>query len=175
MKIDPIITDRLIIREFQAGDFDAIHFYASDSQVVEYMDWGPNSEVDTQEFLKKQFVHQKELNRTVYEPAVTLKDSGQLIGGGGITLENDYGILGYCFDKRYWGNGYATEFTKALMVWGKKELGLKYFKATCDVLNEASRHVLEKCGFKIVSKKEKHVQVRGRWRDTYFLEAVDEL
>src|SRR3989338_5377573 len=120
MKIEPIITDRLIIREFELADFEAIHFYASDPEVVEFMDWGPNSEEDTRKFLDKELAHQTKSDRKIFETAVTLKDGKQLIGGCGLTLEHDYGILGYCFDKRFWGKGYATEVTKAMMALGRE-------------------------------------------------------
>lgn len=43
------------------------------------------------------------------------------------------------------------------------------YRAICDVQNEASRRVLEKCDLKVVRKQEKHVEVRGEWRDTFFL------
>ena len=171
MKIEPIITDRLIIREFELADFEAIHFYASDPEVVQFMDWGPNSEEDTRKFVDKELAHQKKSDRKIFEMAVTLRDSGRLIGGCGLTMEDGYGIVGYCFDKRFWGKGYATEVTKAMMAWGRERFGLHHFKATCDVLNGASRRVLEKCGFKIVRTQEKEKEVRCQWRDTHFLEA----
>lgn len=170
MKINPIITDRLIIRDFELSDIEAVQEYASDPEVIEFMEWGPNKREDTEKFIKEQIAHQKESDRKVFEPAITLKDSGVLIGGVGLTLEDEVGVVGYCLDKRHWGQGYATEVTKAIMKWGKEQFGLNRFRAICDVQNEASRRVLEKCGMKVVRKQEKHVEVRGQWRDTFFLE-----
>lgn len=172
MKIEAIKTERLILRDFEPSDFDTIHEYGSDLEVVEFMDWGPNTVEDTQNFINRQLECQNQKDRKVFELAVTLKDSGVLIGGTGITIDVDGGVLGYCFNKKYWGNGYATEVTKALMKWAEENFKINKFRATCDVLNEASRKVLEKCGFKIVKKVDNHVEVRGRWRNTYFLETT---
>lgn len=170
MKIEPIITDRLIMRDFELSDIPAVQEYASDPDVIEFMEWGPNILEDTEKFIKEQIVHQQETDRKIFEPAITLKDSGMLIGGVGITLENGVGVIGNCLNKHHWGRGYATEATKAIMEWGRVKFGLTKFAATCDVKNDASRRVLEKCGLKIVRKQEKHMKVRGKWRDTYFLE-----
>src|SRR5208282_6145902 len=38
----PIETERLLLREFRAGDESHIHEYASDPEVVRLMIWGPN-------------------------------------------------------------------------------------------------------------------------------------
>ena len=40
----PLRTDRLVLRDFGAGDFDAVHAYAVDPEVSRFMPWGPNSE-----------------------------------------------------------------------------------------------------------------------------------
>ena len=53
-------TERLILREFREADFEAVHEYGSDPEVVKYMLWGPNTEQDTREFIRKVLVQQKE-------------------------------------------------------------------------------------------------------------------
>lgn len=166
MKIDPIETERLILREFESSDFAAVHSYAIDPEVVEFMEWGPNTEAETRAFIQGQLDHQKEPNRTIFEHAVTLKSSGELIGGVGITVEEDTGIIGYCFGQKSWSQGYATEAAQGLMKWS----GLKHFRATCDVENARSRHVLEKLGLRVVKRIDSDKEIRGRWRDTYVLE-----
>eukprot|EP01035_Chromulina_nebulosa_P013237 gene13237-17594_t len=44
----PIRTDRLLLRPFTQGDFDAVHAYANDKAVIRFMDWGPNTLEETQ-------------------------------------------------------------------------------------------------------------------------------
>ena len=40
-------TERLVLREITERDFDAVHAYASDLEVVQYVPWGPNTESRT--------------------------------------------------------------------------------------------------------------------------------
>ena len=49
----PLQTQRLILREFQGDDFDAIHAYGSDPEVARYMVWGPNTPQETRVFLDR--------------------------------------------------------------------------------------------------------------------------
>ena len=42
-----IQADRVLLRDFEQADWQAVHSYASDPEVVRYMDWGPNTEDET--------------------------------------------------------------------------------------------------------------------------------
>lgn len=46
-------TNHLIIREFKVEDAAAVHLYASNPVVAKYMIWGPNTEEETVEFIKR--------------------------------------------------------------------------------------------------------------------------
>lgn len=50
MFLETIETDRLILREFNEGDFKSVHTYASKPEVTMYLPFGPNSEMDTELF-----------------------------------------------------------------------------------------------------------------------------
>ena len=83
-----LTTDRLILREFNENDFAAVHTYASDIENIKYMIWGPNSEDDTVEFLVECIENANKNPRKQYDFAVTLKDTGNVIGGCGIYLND---------------------------------------------------------------------------------------
>lgn len=51
------------------------------------MPWGPNTEEETQEFLRKAMASQGESPRNAFEFAVTLEAEEQLIGGCGLLSE----------------------------------------------------------------------------------------
>ncbi|MGH7447752.1 MAG: GNAT family N-acetyltransferase, partial [Longimicrobiales bacterium] len=53
MKNVELRTQRLLLRELRADDFAAVHSYASDREVVRFMEWGPNTKADTRAFLQK--------------------------------------------------------------------------------------------------------------------------
>ena len=48
-----LVSDRLVLREFVETDEKAVHSYASDLMVTQFMDWGPNSIEDTRAFLRE--------------------------------------------------------------------------------------------------------------------------
>lgn len=52
----PLETQRLILRDFVESDWQAVHQYASDREVVRYLTFGPNSEEDTENFLQKEII-----------------------------------------------------------------------------------------------------------------------
>jgi len=55
--------------------------------------------------------------------------------------------LGYCFGVDHWGKGFATETARALIDYAFEEFTIDCIHSGARVLNPASRHVLEKCGF----------------------------
>jgi len=163
-------TERLILREFEESDWEAVHLYGSDLEVVRYMPWGPNSVEDTQDFIQRVIAHQGDNPRREYELAVTLRAGGRLIGGCGIhavSPQHLRGFIGYCLDKRVWGKGYATEAARAILAFGFEHLGLRRIVATCDTENLASARVMEKIGMTREGRMREDTKIRGRWRDSF--------
>jgi RimJ/RimL family protein N-acetyltransferase len=86
--MEVIRTKRLILRDFEEADWEAVHSYGSDLEVVRYMDWGPNTEEDTKKFIQQTIASQKEQPRRIYTLAIVLKPKNKLIGGCGIYVSN---------------------------------------------------------------------------------------
>lgn len=161
-------TGRLRLKEFSWEDEQAVHAYASDSLVVEYMLWGPNSAEETQDYLRQVIQKQEHVPRTAYDFAVVLQETGQLIGGCGLFLEGyRQAELGYCFNRSFWGQGYATEAAKALVRMGFHELGLHRIYATCRPGNIGSAKVMQKLGMRYEGHFREHRWHKGCWRDSY--------
>jgi ribosomal-protein-alanine N-acetyltransferase len=170
-------TERLILREFEESDLQAIQEYASDPEVVRYMEWGPNTEKDAREFLQRAFDQRQKQPRSDYGLAVVLKSENQLIGSGGIHIVNaDHkeAELGYCFNRRFWGQGYATEAARAFVALGFAELGLHRIYATCDPANVASARVMEKIGMQREGHLRDHRWMKGKWRDSYLYAILEQ-
>jgi RimJ/RimL family protein N-acetyltransferase len=162
-------TNRLVLREFEAGDWEAVHEYASDPQVVRYVEWGPNSEEDTRAFLQYALTPPEQPRRQC-SLAIVLKAEGRLIGGCSIAVSNPEqreGWIGYIFNRDFWGQGYATETARALVAFGFEQLGLHRILATCDPENVASARVLEKAGMRREGHLREHLWQKGKWRDSY--------
>jgi len=168
MKI--IKTERLFLRNLEVNDWQAVNEYASDPEVVRYMNWGPNTEKETKEFIQRAMSTQKVKPRRIYSLAIVVEKEDRLIGSCGINVsnpENREGWLGYCLDRNFWGKGYGTEVARVLMDFGFTELTLHRIFATCDPGNTASAHVLEKSGMKREGCLREHKWSKGKWRDSY--------
>jgi RimJ/RimL family protein N-acetyltransferase len=162
-------TPRLVLREFVQDDWPAVHAYASDPQVVRHMGWGPNTEQETRDHLHQTLAQQRLKPRNLYSFAVVLKNEDQLIGGVALRVsdpESRGGFIGYVFNRRYWGQGYATEAALRLLAFGFEKLDLHRIFATCDPRNVASSRVLEKIGMRREGHLRKHKWQKGRWRDS---------
>ena len=167
--VQPIRTRRLLLRDLKEADWRDVYEYASDLEVVRYMDWGPNTLEETKGFIKRALADRKQRPRHVYTLAIVSKSENKVIGSCGIHVsspDNREGWLGYCFNRRYWGKGYATETTKALVDFGFEQLKLHRIFATCDPRNAGSARVLEKADMKREGYVREHKWAKGKWRDS---------
>jgi RimJ/RimL family protein N-acetyltransferase len=158
-----------VLREWQTDDWVFAHQWSSDPKAVAYMQFGPNTEEETKEFIFKVITYQTEEPRLHFELAVTLKETGEVIGGCGIRIvdaENQTASMGYMYTQRYWGHGYGTEAAAALVDFGFSKLKVHRIWATCDPENIGSARILEKAGMRKEAHFRQHMLVRGQWRDS---------
>jgi len=119
--MQPIQTDRLILRAFKEDDFEAVHSYASSAENTAYMLFGPNNEDDTRGFIKRAISSSLEDPITNYTFAVELKETGKLIGACDLYMKSDDPEAGWILHKDYWGKGYGTEMGMALLKWDSQK------------------------------------------------------
>ncbi len=90
---------------------------------------------------------------------------------GALTLDNirrgpaQAGTMGYWIGARYARNGYMHEALEALVHHAFHKLDLSRLEAGCLPENTASRHLLEKVGFKYEGVAQAYLQIGGRWRN----------
>lgn len=174
--MEVIQTKRLRLRDFEKGDWKSVHDYASDPEVVRYVDFGPNTEEESKNFIQRTLAHQKEQPRNNFSLAIVLKAKNALIGGCGIYVsnpDNREGYIGYVLNRNFWGQGYATETARALVEFGFNQLKLHRIFATCDPQNVASAHVLEKIGMQLEGHFRENGWVKGKWRDSLVYAVLD--
>ena len=167
-------SKRLLLRDFRDDDFEAVHGYAMDLEVVQYMEWGPNSEDDTREFLMRAQSSIEVDPRVGFEFAVVIQESGDLIGGIGLHVNGAKAMLGYCFARSAWGHGYATEAAQVMLDFGFKSQGLHRIWACCDPGNIGSIRVLQKLGMRQEGHLKHDCQIRGEWRDNLLFAILEE-
>lgn len=137
-----LVSERLIIRRFEKNDWKDLFEYLSDEEVVKFEPYDIYSEQQAKE---------EAINRSNNECfyAVCLKESGKVIGnlyfGKG---DFDTWELGYVFNRKYQGNGYASESSKALIDYAFENLDVRRIIALCSDKNERSWKLLEHLGMR---------------------------
>lgn len=145
----PVYTERLILREIEESDWRQIHCYFSNHDVMRFMEHGATTEADTMNYLQRVVGWQKDEPRIHIVLGVVLKTEGNVIGDCDLHMPNirhRKAELVYRFNPKYWGRGYATGASKAMLHLGFTQMGLHRIEALCDARNIASIKVLEKLG-----------------------------
>ena len=161
-----LYTERLILRFMKPQDAADMFEYAQREDVTKNLLWSPHESVDfTRAYLKQL---QKVYRRgDYYDFAVTLKDSGKLIGTCGIVTwdkENRACEIGYVINPDYRGKGYAPEAANAVCDFAQDRLGVHRIYAKHMAENEASHRVMEKIGMKYEGTHKDMLFVKGKYR-----------
>lgn len=150
-------TDRLILREFVEEDAKHIYKMHNDPEVMKYIPHKEPLNVPMEQCEKfiTHFIdiYKKQPGYGLY--AATIKDTGEFIGWNEINpLDGtDEVEIGYRYLKEFWGHGYATEASKALVTHGFTTLGLDKLVGVAMPDNKASTRVLEKIGMEYVEMR----------------------
>ena len=147
----PLRTERLLLREFTQDDFDDVHAYAIDPDVVRYMDWSPNTLEDTQAALDRWDAAQARWPRPDVNLAIQHLADNRVIGSIRLGVNDEAtGDVGY-----------------SLASAGFSLLGLHRIWAECDVRNAGSYGVMEKLGMRREAHFRQDKRARDGWRDSY--------
>jgi RimJ/RimL family protein N-acetyltransferase len=171
--VGPLETDRLVLRRFEPDDWKDVHAYASDAETMTYiLDFGgPMTEEQARDFVAENLGDQARAF------AVVLKAERQLIGH--MIFHPWFAPriyeIGWALNKRYHGQGYATEAAAALLRYGFETLKVHRIIATCQPENAASYRVMEKIGM----QREGHFRQcierdATTWWDEYFYAIVED-
>lgn len=163
-----LLTPRLLLREFVAGDWPAVLAYQRDPRYLRYYEWTGRSEDEVRRFVAMFVAQQQERPRTRFQLAVTRRDDGRLIGNAGIRLSADApgeAEIGYELAPDEWGKGYATEAAAAVVRFGRETLRVRRVTAWTVADNAGSIHVLEKLGFRLEARLPQHAYYKGRHWD----------
>lgn len=142
-----IETERLIIRNLKPGDEKEVYAWAGDPDVARYMIYPQyQSEEDGVEWLKEKEATAD--NPDDYDLGFVLKETGELIGSGGLVYhpERDLWGIGYNLRKEYWGKGLVVEAMNGIMEEIRKTRTIRAIAGTFAVENYKSQRVMEKLG-----------------------------
>ena len=170
-------TARLVLRPFALSDADEVQRLAGDERIAAttlnvphpYEDGMAEAWIST---------HQPQFDAgKLRNFAITLADSGELVGAIGLAIDPDtqIGELGYWVGVPHWGKGYCTEAARAVVQHGFS-VGLQRIHAHYMASNLASGRVMEKVGMTREGKLRQHVVKRGVRHDiVWFGMLADEL
>lgn len=143
-------TERLFLRPLTVEDAkSAFENWTSDPDVAKFMRWELHKDIfETKEWLASEEALIE--SDSVYSWGFVLKETGELIGSGGLVFMEDKGMyeLGYNMMKKYWNQGLTTEAAKAIISFGQNTLVQKRFFCCHAKDNPASGKVMTKVGFR---------------------------
>lgn len=170
-----IETNRLRLRLFQQTDAETVTDMCNNYNLYKntlYLPY-PYTLEDATDWIKTH--HQQFVANRHFEFAVTNKESGEIYGA--IALSNqqvfDHGELAYWIGEKHWGNGYATEASKALVEFAFDEKGYHKVFARYFDFNEASGKVLEKIGMRKEGILRDHVKKDGSYVDLVYMGMIN--
>jgi RimJ/RimL family protein N-acetyltransferase len=142
-----IETARLLLRKPQLSDAGAIlGRYSGDAEVTRLLDWPRHKdEADVAKFLRFSDWAWNAWPAGPY--LIEAKGQPSLLGHIGLAFETPFrASTGYLLARDAWGQGYAAEALEAL-VGLAPSMGIRRVHAQCHPDHQASKRVLEKCGF----------------------------
>ena len=160
-------TERLVLRPFELSDAPRVKLLAGDRDIAAMTLNVPHPYEDG---MAEKWIgaHQERFDKgEEVVLAVTLRESGELIGAIGLILKRDHdkAELGYWIGKPYWGRGFCTEAARAVLRYAFTELGLNRVHAYHFHHNPASGRVLQKIGMTHEGLLRQHVKKWGQFID----------
>ena len=145
----PIVTERLLLRAYEPTDLGRLHAVVySDDRAMALLG-GPRDLAGTRAALERSIRQQREDGYSFWP--VIERATGTFTGEAGLFPLTPGGTdisLGYAFGPDFWGRGYATEASRAVLGEAFGPLGLRRVVAITREGNAGSRNVLRKLGFR---------------------------
>ncbi|ARK32513.1 GNAT family N-acetyltransferase [Halalkalibacter krulwichiae] len=147
--MEPLITERLLLRQWKESDSKDLYEYAKSEKVGPNAGWPPHKNEEESKDIIKMFIK----NNDTY--VVVLKAENKVIGGIGLhdrkpddrLAELKQKEIGYVLNPEYWGRGIIPEAVNGLLQHGFNELHLDLIWCAHFDFNHNSKRVIEKCGF----------------------------
>ena len=161
-----IRTSRLVLRSLERADLDQmLPLITREVAATTLRITHPYTRKDAEEYfdgMQSEIAKDKMLQMSIF-----VASSDEYCGSVGLRIEREHGRaeLGYWLGVPYWGQGYASEATQAVVAYGFGELGLNRIYATVFAGNTASCRVVGKAGLKYEGCMCQHVNKWGRFLD----------
>ncbi|MEC4727926.1 GNAT family N-acetyltransferase [Shewanella sp. D64] len=148
-------TERLIIREFNLGDAQAVLHFNTPEEVNRFTgDAGMCASLSDAENIITEIWLKEYQQHGFARWVIVLKETGTTIGFCGFKQETRIEAvdIGYRLHPDYWGRGYATEANLACIEYANKNMDLDHILGDVVHENTASANVLQKLGMRFQSQ-----------------------
>lgn len=154
----PILeTPRLLLREMIEADLPALAAILRDDETMAAYE-GAFSQAETREWLNRQLARYESDGFGLW--AVCLKETGEMIGQAGITMQTVEGgqlpEIGYLLNRAHWHRGYAAEAAAACKRHAFEVLGFEEIFSIIRDTNIASMNVAIRNGMTVRRRFIKH-------------------
>lgn len=145
-------TERLLIRDPILDDWEEVHLFLSDPEVMRWTYLGPQPYTPAQSrlWIESHIYHNNAVPRFSHNSVLVERQSGQILGWIGIGEPNDTTLgdldFGYALTRLYWGKGYMTEALKGVLKFAFEQLEANVVFGECKTVNTGSYRVMEKAG-----------------------------
>lgn len=142
-------SSRLSLRAVIPSDAKGIYAYRSKPGIYRYQSYGPVTLAGIRRRVEISAGTVPDTPGSWYQLAITLKNTGTLIGDIGMHFIGDrQAEMGYTLAPRYHGKGYATEAVLRVLDYLFGELRKHRVTASTDPRNERSIKLLERAGMR---------------------------
>ncbi len=158
-------TERLLLREFQASDEEALYQYSQPEQHWRHMPIEPPTRASVAAQLRYILDSQHDEPRAIYHLAVVDKETDAFVGEASLHVYRPFrlGTIGWGVAHDRAGQGRATEIGHALLRLAFGSLDLHRVQAMCSPDNLASRRLMAKIGMREEGIIRDNLLARGEW------------
>jgi len=171
----PLRTERLLLRPWEDGDFDAFFEMQRDVEVARWLYNDPRDEAESRRvFDYRKISYEMGANFAWIGCAVVAE--GEVVGDLTLNVRSEEhrgGELGYIVHPRHQGKGYATEAARALLGWAFDEVGFHRIYGRGEPRNVASIRVLEKLGMRKEAHFVENEWIKGEWQSDVVYAMLD--
>jgi RimJ/RimL family protein N-acetyltransferase len=173
----PLETERLTLRPFVEGDFDAVHATRSSPEVVLYLYEEPFTPEQSRERLMRMVGAASWTKEDDWFSAAAVeRSSGATVGDMAfhwVSERDRTAEIGFVFDPRHQGKGFATEASRALLEWAFTTAGMHRVIGRTEARNVASARVLEKLGMRLEAHFVENEWVKDEWQSEFVYSVLD--
>ncbi|HXH76508.1 MAG TPA: GNAT family N-acetyltransferase [Bacteriovoracaceae bacterium] len=164
MNLPTLETTRMIIRQLELSDAEAVFNYASNPNITKFVTWNTHNNLsDSIDYIK---FAQENYQQGLCDPmGLTLKTNPSVVIGsvGAFWSSHEPGImeLGACIGEVHWGQGLAHEALAELIDYVWKNYDVIRIQSRCKLGNTQSHRMMEKLGMKFEGVQRSSLKAKG--------------